>query len=285
MTADQVEAPPPLVSARGVVKAFDVRAGAFARAAAMVRAVDGVDLDIRAGEVLGLVGESGSGKSTLGRVLLGILPADEGTVTFDGIDVQHAKGKQLKDLRRQLQIVFQDPYSSLDPRTTVGDSIAEGLRAQRVPAKQRRDRVEEMLEDLQSRLDFTLLLVAHDLAVVEHLCDRVAVMYLGRIVETGTRDQVFDDPQHPYTRALLSAIPVADPEHPRSRTRLKGDLPSPLDPPSGCTFHTRCPIAVTGVCDVEVPQLVGREGDPDHPASCHLRTGDHQDLDPERAEA
>ncbi|HEY8524118.1 MAG TPA: ABC transporter ATP-binding protein [Acidimicrobiales bacterium] len=333
----------PLVSVRGLVKTFDVRAGAFAKATASVRAVDGVDLDIRAGEVLGLVGESGSGKSTLGRTLLGLLPADGGTVTFDGVDVHAARGRQLKALRRQMQIVFQDPYSSLDPRTTVGDSIAEGLRAHGVRPAERRSRVEEMLElvglepyharryphqfsggqrqrigiaralavrprflvadepvsaldvsiqsqvlnllrDLQARFDLTLLLVAHDLAVVEHLCDRVAVMYLGRIVEIGTRDQVFDDPQHPYTQALLSAVPVADPDRPRRRTRLEGDPPSPLDPPAGCPFHTRCPIAVSGVCDVEVPQLLGPDHDPSHLAACHLRTGAHTDLAPDEPE-
>jgi peptide/nickel transport system ATP-binding protein len=136
-----------------------------------------------------------------------------------------------------------------------------------------------LLRDLQARLDFTLLFVAHDLAVVEHLCDRVAVMYLGRIAEIGTRDRVFGTPVHPYTEALLSAIPVADPEAPRVRHRLKGELPSLLDPPGGCSFHTRCPIAVSGVCDEEVPRLLPEALDPEHLASCHLRTGDHQDLD------
>jgi oligopeptide/dipeptide ABC transporter ATP-binding protein len=330
-----------LVSARGVVKTFPVQGGVFGRAVAEVRAVDGVDLDIFPGEVVGLVGESGCGKSTLGRVLLGLLPADEGTVTFDGVDVLGAKGRTLRDLRRQMQIVFQDPFSSLDPRATVGDSIAEGLRAHGVPAARRRDRVQEVLDlvglepyharryphqfsggqrqrvgiaralaveprflvadepvsaldvsiqsqilnllrDLQARLDFTLLFVAHDLAVVEHLCDRVAVMYLGRIVEIGSRERVFGNPEHPYTEALMSAIPVADPERERVRVALKGELPSPLNPPAGCPFHPRCPIAATGVCDVEVPRLASGGDDPDHLASCHLRTGAHQDLDPER---
>jgi oligopeptide/dipeptide ABC transporter ATP-binding protein len=331
----------PLVSARGVVKTFPVQGGVFGRAVAEVRAVDGVDLDVYPGEVLGLVGESGCGKSTLGRVLLGMLPADEGSVTFDGVDVLRAKGRTLRDLRRQMQIVFQDPFSSLDPRATVGDSISEGLRAHGVPAARRRDRVQEVLDlvglesyharryphqfsggqrqrvgiaralaveprflvadepvsaldvsiqsqilnllrDLQSRLDFTLMFVAHDLAVVEHLCDRVAVMYLGRIAEIGSREQVFGNPEHPYTEALMSAIPVADPERERVRVALKGELPSPLDPPAGCSFHPRCLIAATGVCDVEVPHLASGRDDPNHLASCHLRTGAHRDLDPER---
>ncbi|MBN2624658.1 MAG: ABC transporter ATP-binding protein [Acidimicrobiales bacterium] len=341
MTAAVADAPTPLVSARGVVKAFAVRGGAFGRSAGAVRAVDGVDLDIYPGEVLGLVGESGCGKSTLGRVLLGLLPADEGTVTFDGTDVHRARGHRLRALRRQMQIVFQDPFSSLDPRATIGDSIAEGLRAHGTPARQRQHKVHEVLElvglepghaqryphqfsggqrqrvgiaralaveprflvadepvsaldvsirsqilnllsDLQARLDFTLVFVAHDLAVVEHLCDRVAVMYLGGIAEIGTRDRVFRRPQHPYTEALLSAIPVADPERPRHRTRLKGEMPSPLDPPAGCRFHPRCPIAVAGVCDVETPGLLPAADDPSHRAACHLRTGEHQDLDPGR---
>jgi oligopeptide/dipeptide ABC transporter ATP-binding protein len=347
----------PLLSARDVSKSFDVRDGVFGRSTGAVRAVDGVDLDIWSGEVLGLVGESGCGKSTLGRVLLGLLPADEGEITFDGIDVRQAKGRSERALRRDMQIVFQDPYSSLDPRTSVGDSIGEGLRAHGRRPRARAERVAEMLDlvgldpdcarryphqfsggqrqrigiaralaleprflvadepisaldvsiqsqilnllrDLQSRLDFTLLFVAHDLAVVEHLCDRVAVMYLGRIVEIGTRDKVFGDPEHPYTEALLSAIPVADPERERDHTRLKGELPSPLDPPAGCHFHPRCPLAVDGVCDVEVPELlapptaepseVGSPGDPvqavssGHLAACHLRTGTHRDLDPTR---
>ncbi len=332
----------PLVEVRDLVKSFPLRAGVFAKLSGSVRAVDGVDLDIHAGEVLGLVGESGCGKSTLGRLVLGLLAPDSGIVRFDGRDVTdagRAARRHRHDLRRQMQIVFQDPYSSLDPRATVGDSVAEGLRAHGVPAAERRGRVEEvlalvglepyharryphqfsggqrqrvgiaralavsprflvadepvsaldvsirsqilnLLRELQAQLDFTLLFVAHDLSVVEHLCDRVAVMYLGGIVEIGSRDEVFGSARHPYTQALLSAIPVPDPGRPRRRVRLSGELPSPLAPPPGCRFHPRCPIAVSGVCDAEEPRLLPAEDGPGHLASCHLRTGAHRGLDP-----
>ena len=331
-----------LLEVRGLVTSYPVRGGAFARGTERVRAVDGVDLDVRRGEALGLVGESGCGKTTLGRSVLRLTAADEGTVRFDGRDVLAATGRQLRELRREIQVIFQDPFSSLDPRATVGDSIAEGLRVHGVARRNRHARVAEVLElvglepyharryphefsggqrqrigiaralaveprllvadepvsaldvsiqsqilnllrRLQQELDFSLVFVAHDLAVVEHLCDRVAVMYLGRIVEVGTRDAVFGDPQHPYTKALLSAIPVPDPSRRRARVALTGELPSPLHPPTGCHFHPRCPIGVTGVCDVLDPRLLPRVPGGDHLAECHLRTGDFRHLDPERA--
>lgn len=330
-----------LLEVRGLVTSYPVRGGAFARTTERVRAVDGVDLDVRQGEALGLVGESGCGKTTLGRSILRLTAVDEGTVRFDGKDVLGASGRELRELRREIQVIFQDPFSSLDPRATVGDSIAEGLRVHGVAKRDRHGRVADVLElvglepyharryphefsggqrqrigiaralaveprllvadepvsaldvsiqsqilnllrRLQQELDFSLVFVAHDLSVVEHLCDRVAVMYLGRIVEVGTRDEVFGDPQHPYTRALLSAIPVPDPSRRRTRVALSGELPSPLDPPSGCHFHPRCPIAVAGVCDVVDPALRPRDEGDAHLAECHLRTGDFRHLDPDR---
>ena len=331
-----------LVEIRDLVKQFPVKAGLLQRQVATVNAVAGVDLDIRKGETIGLVGESGCGKTTLGRILVRLLEPTSGTVRFDGEDMTHLKGKALKPFRRRVQIIFQDPYGSLDPRTQVGDSIAEGLRLHGVDDRdERRQRVTEMLElvglesrhagryphefsggqrqrigiaralilkpdlvvadepvsaldvsvqaqvlnllkELQSELDLTLLFVAHNLAVVEHISDRVAVMYLGKIVELTDRDTLYRNPLHPYTEALLSAIPIPDPDRPRNRQILQGDVPSPLNPPLGCHFHPRCPIARIGLCDVEEPQLLPLNDEVDHMASCHLRTGDHRQFDPRR---
>jgi oligopeptide/dipeptide ABC transporter ATP-binding protein len=331
-----------LVEIRDLVKQFPVKAGLLQRQVATVNAVAGVDLDIRKGETIGLVGESGCGKTTLGRILVRLLEPTSGTVRFDGEDMTHLKGKALKPFRRRVQIIFQDPYGSLDPRTQVGDSIAEGLRLHGVDDREeRRQRVTEMLElvglesrhagryphefsggqrqrigiaralilkpdlvvadepvsaldvsvqaqvlnllkELQSELDLTLLFVAHNLAVVEHISDRVAVMYLGKIVELTDRDTLYRNPLHPYTEALLSAIPIPDPDRPRNRQILQGDVPSPLNPPLGCHFHPRCPIARIGLCDVDEPQLLPLNDEVDHMASCHLRTGDHRQFDPRR---
>jgi oligopeptide/dipeptide ABC transporter ATP-binding protein len=331
----------PLVEIRDLVKEFPVKGGILHRQVGTVNAVAGADLDIGRGETIGLVGESGCGKTTLGRLLVRLIEPTSGTIKFGGEDITHVKGKKLKPFRRRMQIIFQDPYSSLDPRAQVGESISDGLRLHGVGDKdERHERVKRMLDlvglraahagrfphefsggqrqrigiaralildpdfvvadepvsaldvsvqaqvlnllkELQSELKLTLLFVAHNLAVVEHISDRVAVMYLGRVVELTDRESLYRNPLHPYTNALLSAIPIADPGRERNRTILQGEIPSPMNPPSGCHFHTRCPIAQKGICDTEVPRLRTLEGS-DHQASCHLRTGDHQHLDPAR---
>jgi len=326
-----------LVEARGVSKVFPVKGGAMQRIVGHVRAVSEVDLKIFEQESLGLVGESGCGKSTIGRLLLRLIEADSGQILFDGRDIARLKERELRAIRREMQIIFQDPFSSLDPRTPIGESIAEGLRVQGMGRDERRQRALEALElvgleqyhyrrfphefsggqrqrigiaralavkprflvcdepvsaldvsiqsqilnllkELQRDLHLTVLFIAHNLSVVEHLCDRIAVMYLGRVVEVGTREEIFESPHHPYTLALLSAIPVPDPNRVKRPILLPGEIPSPLHPPSGCPFHSRCPIVELGVCDREVPQLVEVAGQPDHLASCHLRTGAHQHL-------
>ncbi len=323
-----------LVEIRDLVKEFPVRGGVFQRQVATVQAVSGVDLDIAKGETLGLVGESGCGKTTLGRMLTRLLEPTSGTISFDGVDVTHLTGNDLKPFRRRVQIIFQDPYGSLDPRSQVGPSIAEGLRLHGIGDRdERQERVKEMLElvglraahasryphefsggqrqrigiaralilkpdfvvadepvsaldvsvqaqvlnlltELQEELELTLLFVAHNLAVVEHISNRVAVMYLGRVVEVTDRDSLYRNPLHPYTEALLSAIPIADPDRPRNRRILQGEIPSPLNPPPGCHFHPRCPIARQGLCDVDDPGLMSSPQGPSHLAACWLRAGD-----------
>ncbi|MBT8208175.1 MAG: ATP-binding cassette domain-containing protein [Acidimicrobiia bacterium] len=332
----------PLVQVRNLEKHFPVRGGVLQRTTGWVKAVTGVSFDIAKGETLGLVGESGCGKSTLGRMLVRLLDPTGGSILFENVDIATASGNELKTLRRDVQMIFQDPYSSLDPRTQVGSSIAEGLKIHGIgDSDEVQERVSEMLElvglerhhasrfphefsggqrqrigiaralilrprfvvadepvsaldvsvqaqvlnllsELQQELDLTLLFIAHNLAVVEHVSDRVAVMYLGDIVEIAHRDDLYREPQHPYTEALLSAIPIPDPTLKRDRVVLVGDVPSPLNPPTGCKFHPRCPIAHLGVCDIETPHLEYVAEGSIHEASCHLRTGAYRHLDPSR---
>jgi oligopeptide transport system ATP-binding protein len=320
----------PLLEVRNLVKHFHVGGGLFGGAAGVVRAVDGVSFEIRRGETLGLVGESGCGKTTVGRCLLQLERPTSGQVLFEGRDLTTLSADELRPVRRQMQVIFQDPYSSLNPRMTVGQILAEPLMVHGiVPDRERRAlRVRELLshvgllpqhaqryphqlsggqrqrvgiaralavepaliicdepvsaldvsiqaqiinllEDLQSGFGLTFLFVAHDLSVVRHISDRVAVMYLGRIVEITDRKSLYDDARHPYTKALLSAVPIPDPalEAQRERVVLAGEVPSPLNPPSGCAFHPRCPIAIDR-CREAIPEL--REIGPDHRAACIL---------------
>jgi oligopeptide transport system ATP-binding protein len=314
-----------LVRVEEVVKHFPARLGAT------VRAVDGVSFHIARGECLGLVGESGCGKSTLGRVTAQLLSPTSGRVYFKDVDLTRLRGERLRRQRRDFQMIFQDPYASLDPRMTVGDIVAEPLdNFGLVRGRVRNERVQELLrivglnpnfnnryphefsggqrqrigiaralsvqpslvvcdepisaldvsiqgqiinllQDLQRQFNLTYLFIAHDLAVVRHISDRVMVMYLGKVVEVATSRAIYSDPRHPYTAALLSAIPVPDPKTERMRrlVRLEGEIPSPIDPPSGCRFHTRCPIAqVPGVCSQVEPPL--RELAPGHWSACHF---------------
>jgi oligopeptide/dipeptide ABC transporter ATP-binding protein len=316
-----------LLEVRGLRKYFPIRRGVFSRISGWVRAVDGVDLTLRRGETLGLVGESGSGKTTTGRCILRLIEPTGGSVRFDGVDLLTLPAPEMRRMRRQLQIIFQDPYGSLNPRMKVGSIVGEPLAIHRIArGSERRDRVAELLRkvgldpsamkryphefsggqrqrigiaralalnpkliicdepvsaldvsiqaqvinllmDLQEEFSLTYLFIAHDLSVVEHISDRVAVMYLGKIVEVGDAETLYRNPQHPYTKALLSAIPVPDPDTRPERIELKGELPSPSDPPSGCAFHPRCPVAI-GRCTTEEPALIEVGGG--HRASCHL---------------
>ena len=323
----------PLVELKGLVKYFPVRGGILQRTVAQVRAVDRVDLTIKRGETLGLVGESGCGKTTVGRLLLRLIEPTDGTIIFDGTDITLLRGERLKPFRRRMQIIFQDPYASLDPRAPIGFSIGDGLRIHRIGTRvERRKRVQRMMElvgltayqarryphefsggqrqrigiaralilepdlvvcdepvsaldvsiqaqvlnllkDLQRELGLTLLFIAHNMAVVEHISDRVAVMYLGRIVEQADRETTYADPRHPYTQALMSAIPLPDPHARRQRIILRGDVPSPVSIPSGCRFHPRCwlyeRLGQPDDCQSIDPQLrsLGERGA--HLAACH----------------
>jgi len=316
-----------LVKVDNLVKYFPVRAGLLQRVVNQVKAVDDVSFFVRKGETLGLVGESGCGKTTVGRTMLRLIEPTGGAVKFEDRDVFSMKPDELKVTRRDMQIIFQDPYASLDPRVPIGESVMEGLHIHKIGTP--RERVDIMLEtlkkvglesyhsrryphefsggqrqrigiaralalrpkfiicdepvsaldvsiqsqvlnilkDLQTEFGLTYLFIAHNLSVVEHVSNRVAVMYLGKMVEMTSREELFRNPLHPYTQALMSAIPVPNPRLKRQRTILKGDVPSPLNPPKGCRFHPRCPVAIEK-CSHEEPPFI--EVSPDHWAACWL---------------
>ncbi|MDP7385064.1 MAG: dipeptide ABC transporter ATP-binding protein [Nitrospinota bacterium] len=317
-----------MLDVQDLKKHFPIRGGIFGKTTAHVKAVDGVSFTLRKGETLGLVGESGSGKSTTGRAILRLIEPSGGRVRFDGRDVLALGKEEFRAIRRRMQIIFQDPYASLNPRMTVGSIVGEPFaihkiasgedRAHRVEAllmrvglsadhmrryphefsggqRQRigvaralalnpefiigdepvsaldvsvQAQVINLLEDLQKEFGLSYLIIAHDLSVVRHISHRIAVMYLGKIVEITDNEALYGDPQHPYTEALLSAVPVPDPRRKQERIVLKGDIPSPINPPSGCVFHTRCPIAEDR-CKTELPEL--RTLPDGRMLSCHLR--------------
>ncbi len=314
-----------LVEVHHLVKYFPVRAGLLQRVVNQVKAVDDVSFFVRKGETLGLVGKSGCGKTTVGRTMIRLIEPTGGSVRFDNKDVFALKPKEMKVVRRDMQIIFQDPYASLDPRVPIGKSVMEGLHIHRIGTKKERvdimletlkkvgledyharryphefsggqrqrigiaralalrprfiicdepvsaldvsiqSQVLNILKDLQAEFGLTYLFIAHNLSVVEHVSDRVAVMYLGKMVELASREELYRKPLHPYTMALMSAIPIPNPRLKRERTILKGDVPSPLNPPKGCRFHPRCPVAME-ICSQEEPQF--KELLPDHWVAC-----------------
>ncbi|MCK8828387.1 dipeptide ABC transporter ATP-binding protein [Natroniella acetigena] len=316
-----------ILEVNNLKKYFPIKGGLFNKRQEVVKAVDGLNFNVKKGETIGLVGESGCGKSTTGRVLLRLLDATEGQVLFEGRDIHSLNKKELRSLRREMQMIFQDPYASLNPRMQVGNIIGEPLEIHGLAkGKEKKRIVKELLEkvglvpdyiyryphefsggqrqrigiaralavapkvivcdepvsaldvsvqaqvinlmkDLQEELGLTYIFIAHDLSVVRHISDRVAVMYLGRMVELTAKNKLYEDPKHPYTKALLSAIPVADPEVKREKIILERDVPSPINPPSGCTFHTRCPFA-EDICRREVPEFAEQEEE--HFVACHL---------------
>lgn len=316
-----------LVQVEHLVKYFPVRAGLMQKIVAQVQAVDDVSFTVRQGETLGMVGESGCGKTTIGRAMLRLVEPSSGSVFFDGKNILKLRGQELKEMRRNMQIIFQDPYASLDPRMPIGESVMEGLNIHGIGTRQERfdimldtlrkvgledyharryphefsggqrqrigiaralalrpkfivcdepvsaldvsiqSQVLNILKDLQGEFGLTYLFIAHNLSVVEHISDRVAVMYLGKMVELTGREELFRNPLHPYTKALMSAIPIPEPGLKRERTILKGDVPSPLHPPQGCRFHPRCPVAKE-ICAQQEP--VFRQASEDHWVSCWL---------------
>jgi oligopeptide transport system ATP-binding protein len=322
-----------VLKAENLVKHYPIKAGVLRRTVGHVKAVDGVSFELYKGETLGIVGESGCGKSSLGRLLMRLEEPTAGKLTFDGVDMYSQKGPEMRRLRRDIQIVFQDPYTSLNPRKTVGDIVGEPFEIHRdvVPKGGRRRRVEELLdlvglnpehinryphqfsggqrqrigiargvalnpkviicdepvsaldvsvqaqvvnllESLQSELGLAYIFIAHDLSVVRHISDRVGVMYLGKIVEMGDEDQIYSRPTHPYTQALLSAVPLPDPtlRNVREQIVLTGDVPSPANPPAACRFHTRCWKAQE-ICSIEEPLLIERpDGESAHDSACHF---------------
>lgn len=316
---------PPLLDIQNLKKHFAVRAGVLQTVVGHVKAVDGISFAIAEGETLGLVGESGCGKTTAGRTLLRLHEPSEGKILFDGNEVTHIRGRELRELRANMQIVFQDPYSSLNPRMTIRSIVEEGLVVHRRGSKAERlekvkdtlhkvgldpsyinryshefsggqrqrisiaralalnpqfmvldepisaldvsiqSQVINLLNDLKEEFKLTYLFISHDLSAVKYISDRVAVMYLGEIVETATSDQLYRNPRHPYTKALLSAIPSMDPKTKKDRIILEGDVPSPINPPTGCRFHPRCPLA-TDTCRSVSPKVLDLDG---HTVRCH----------------